>query len=80
MLNFFEGGRMARLRAHSAPRVAFPIDKTGAGLPAILRRKLRALLNISQHGATRSQDVPARHAPDPYFDVWLENRLHGEDR
>lgn len=33
----------------------------------------------SKAGAKASVDTTVRTCPDPYFDVWLEKRLHGSD-
>jgi len=65
---------MEHVHAHGVARVAFPVDEAGAGWFAALWRKMSRL---KSRGATAPERKAVRPAPDPYFDVWLEKRLHG---
>ena len=65
---------MEHVHAHGSARVAFPTDETGTGWFAALRQKLSG---ATSRGATKPERKTVRPAPDPYFDVWLEKRLHG---
>ena len=71
---------MEHVHANGAARIAFPADETGTGWFAALRRKLRGLLHPGSRGAMPAARKAPRPAPDPYFDVWLEKRLHGDGK
>ena len=71
---------MEHVHANSAARVAFPVDETGTGGFAALRRWVRDLVHPRPRDTAAPETKPPRTAPDPYFDVWLEKRLHGREK
>lgn len=70
---------MEHVHAKGLDRTAFPVDKPRTGLFAYLRKTAQHLSDaLHRQNAAPKETRVTRRAPDPYFDVWMEKRLHGD--
>ena len=74
---------MEHAHAHGVHDAVF--EDRAFGSASLLQRAATALKRAFQpvsevQGLETAETVAPRRCPDPYFDVWLEKRLHGTDR